>query len=113
MITATQCRCARTLLRWSVSKLSSAASVSQCDIDDFELERREPSAITADAIRRALTGRRHAADRLVGRLPGPRRVSGSIPVVSALIEELRFAMDSPVEGGVSCELVSENAQIPC
>jgi hypothetical protein len=39
MITATQCRCARTLLRWSVTKLSSAASVSQCDIDDFELER--------------------------------------------------------------------------
>ena len=53
MITATQCRCARTLLRWSVSKLSSAASVSQCDIDDFELERRQPNAITADAIRRA------------------------------------------------------------
>jgi hypothetical protein len=53
MITATQCRCARTLLRWSVSKLSRAASVSQCDIDDFELERRQPRAITNDAIRRA------------------------------------------------------------
>ena len=53
MITATQCRCARTLLRWSVSKLSNAASVRQCEIDDFELERRQPSAITADAIRRA------------------------------------------------------------
>ena len=53
MITATQCRCARTLLRWSVSKLSSAASVSQRDIDDFELERRQPRAITNDAIRRA------------------------------------------------------------
>jgi hypothetical protein len=53
MITATQCRCARTLLRWSVSKLSSAASVSQCEIDDFELERRQLSTITADAIRRA------------------------------------------------------------
>ena len=39
MITATQCRCARTLLRWSVSNLSSAASVSQREIDDFELER--------------------------------------------------------------------------
>ena len=34
-------------------KLSNAASVSQCEIDDFELERRQPSAITADAIRRA------------------------------------------------------------
>ena len=53
MITATQCRCARTLLRWSVSKLSRAASVSQRDIDDFELERRQPNAITTDAIRRA------------------------------------------------------------
>jgi hypothetical protein len=56
MITATQCRCARTLLRWSVSKLSNAASVSQCDIDDFELERRQPSAVTTDAIRRAFEG---------------------------------------------------------
>jgi predicted transcriptional regulator len=53
MITATQCRCARTLLRWSVSKLSNAASVSQRVIADFELERRQPSTITADAIRRA------------------------------------------------------------
>ena len=53
MITATQCRCARTLLRWSVSKLSSAASVSEGAIDDFELERRQPNAITTDAIRRA------------------------------------------------------------
>ena len=56
MISASQCRCARTLLRWSVSKLSSAASVSGSEIDDFELERREPSAITADAIRRAFEG---------------------------------------------------------
>ena len=53
MISASQSRCARTLLRWSVSKLSSAASVSESAIHDFELERREPSAITADAIRRA------------------------------------------------------------
>jgi hypothetical protein len=53
MISAAQCRSARTLLRWSVSKLSSAASVSESDIDDFELERRQPSAIAADAIRRA------------------------------------------------------------
>ena len=53
MITATQCRCARTLLRWSVSKLSSAASVSQSAIHDFELERRQPSTTTTDAIRRA------------------------------------------------------------
>jgi hypothetical protein len=32
--------------------------------------------------------------------------------VGALIEEVRFARDSPVEGGVSCELVSENAKFP-
>jgi transcriptional regulator with XRE-family HTH domain len=56
MITATQCRCARTLLRWSVSKLSSAASVSKRDIDNFELERRQPSAITTYAIQRAFEG---------------------------------------------------------
>jgi predicted transcriptional regulator len=52
MISASQCRCARTLLSWSVSKLSSAASVSESAIDDFELERGQPSAITADAIQR-------------------------------------------------------------
>jgi len=56
MISAFQCRCARTLLRWSISKLSNAASVSESAIDDFELERGEPSAITADAIRRAFEG---------------------------------------------------------
>ena len=56
MISASQCRTARTLLRWSVSKLSSAASVSQRDIDNFELERRQPNANTTDAIRRAFEG---------------------------------------------------------
>lgn len=56
MISASQCRCARTLLRWSVSKLSSAASVSESAIDDLELERGEPTAIPADAIRRAFEG---------------------------------------------------------
>ena len=63
MITATQRRCARTLLRWSVSKLSSAASVSQCDIDDFELERRQPNAITTDAIQRAFEQAKTSAVR--------------------------------------------------
>jgi transcriptional regulator with XRE-family HTH domain len=53
MISAAQCRCARTLLRWSVSKLASAASVSENAIDDFELERRQPNAIVTEAIRRA------------------------------------------------------------
>ena len=28
-------------------------------------------------------------------------------------EEVRFAHDSLLEGGVSCELVSENAKFPC
>jgi hypothetical protein len=40
----------------------------------------------------------------------PRR--GPRGSVGALIEEVRFARDSPVEGGVSCELVSENAKFP-
>jgi hypothetical protein len=53
MISAAQCRCARTLRRWSVSKLASAASVSESAIDDFELERRQPNAIVAEAIQRA------------------------------------------------------------
>jgi transcriptional regulator with XRE-family HTH domain len=54
MISAAQCRSARTLLGWSVSKLSGAASVSESAIDDLELERRQPSATTIDAIQRAL-----------------------------------------------------------
>jgi DNA-binding XRE family transcriptional regulator len=53
MISASQCRSARTLPRWSVSKLASAASVSESAIDDFELERRQPNLITAEAIQRA------------------------------------------------------------
>jgi hypothetical protein len=32
--------------------------------------------------------------------------------MSREIEEVRFAGDSPLEGGVSCELVSENAKFP-
>jgi hypothetical protein len=51
MISAAQCRSARTLLRWSVSKLASAASVTESAIDDFELERRQPD--TTDSIQRA------------------------------------------------------------
>jgi transcriptional regulator with XRE-family HTH domain len=53
MISAAQCRSARTLLRWSVSKLASTASVTASAIDDFELERRELDAIKNDAIQRA------------------------------------------------------------
>jgi len=75
MISASQCRSARTLLRWSVSKLASAASVSESAIDDFELERRQPNGITAEAIQRAFEDvgvvflpprRRPIAERRVG-----------------------------------------------
>jgi len=54
MITAAQCRSARILLGWSGSRLASAASVSQCEIDDFELERCTPKAATLETIQRAL-----------------------------------------------------------
>ena len=53
MITAAQCRSARTLLSWSVGKLASAASVSENAIHDFELERQEFDAATGDAVQRA------------------------------------------------------------
>jgi predicted transcriptional regulator len=53
MITAAQCRSARTLLSWSVGKLASAASVSENAIHDFELERQALDAATADAVQRA------------------------------------------------------------
>jgi transcriptional regulator with XRE-family HTH domain len=54
MISAAQCRSARTLLGWSVSKLASAASVAESAIDDFEMERRQPEAATLEALRRVL-----------------------------------------------------------
>jgi DNA-binding transcriptional regulator YiaG len=53
MITATQCRSARTLLNWSLARLAAAASVSESAIDDFELERRQPDSATVGAIQRA------------------------------------------------------------
>jgi transcriptional regulator with XRE-family HTH domain len=54
MITATQCRSARTLLTWSIGKLASAASVTESAVNTFELERQEPDAATANAIQRVL-----------------------------------------------------------
>jgi transcriptional regulator with XRE-family HTH domain len=53
MISAAQCRSARTLLNWSVAKLATAASVPEGVIDDFELERRKPDAATLQAIQQA------------------------------------------------------------
>jgi transcriptional regulator with XRE-family HTH domain len=53
MISAAQCRSARTLLGWSVNKLASAASVAESAIDDLEMERRQPDTATLEAIQRA------------------------------------------------------------
>lgn len=54
MITAAQCRSARTLRSWSLAKLAAASGVSKAIIDDFELERRQPGAAALGALRRAL-----------------------------------------------------------
>jgi hypothetical protein len=53
MISAAQCRWARALLGWSITKLASSASVSASAIDDFEAERRAPMPAVAGPIRRA------------------------------------------------------------
>ncbi|HEV2302734.1 MAG TPA: transcriptional regulator [Stellaceae bacterium] len=52
-ISPPQCRSARTLLSWSVSKLAAAAGVADSAIDDFELERRPLDGPVASAVRRA------------------------------------------------------------
>ena len=52
MITAAQCRSARTLLSWSLSKLASAASVPINVIDSFEMERQRPDVATLAALQR-------------------------------------------------------------
>ncbi len=56
MITAAQCRAARTLRSWSLAKLAAASGVSEAAINDFELERRQPDAATLEALQRALEG---------------------------------------------------------
>jgi hypothetical protein len=53
MITAAQCRSARTLLSWSLNTLASAASVPANVIDSFEMERQRPDAATIGALQRA------------------------------------------------------------
>ena len=53
MITAAQCRSARTLLSWSLGKLGSVASVPANVIDRFEMERQLPGAATIGALQRA------------------------------------------------------------
>ncbi|HJU17738.1 MAG TPA: helix-turn-helix domain-containing protein [Stellaceae bacterium] len=54
MITAEQCRSARTLRSLSLAKLAAAAGVSETVVDDFELERRQPDPATLEALQRAL-----------------------------------------------------------
>jgi hypothetical protein len=53
MITAAQCRSARTLLSWSLSKVACAASAPANVIDSFEMERQQPDASTLGALQRA------------------------------------------------------------
>jgi transcriptional regulator with XRE-family HTH domain len=54
MITAAQCRSARTLRSLSLAKLAAAAGISESEIDDFELERRQLDPAALDALQRRL-----------------------------------------------------------
>jgi transcriptional regulator with XRE-family HTH domain len=54
MITAAQCRSARTLRSVSLAKLAAAAGLSASEIDDFEMERRPLDPAARQALRRAL-----------------------------------------------------------
>lgn len=54
MITAAQCRSARTLRSLSLAKLAAAAGLSESEIDDFERERRPLDPAAREALRRAL-----------------------------------------------------------
>jgi transcriptional regulator with XRE-family HTH domain len=54
MITAEQCRSARTLRSLSLAKLAAAAGVSESEIDEFELERRQLDPAALEALRRTL-----------------------------------------------------------
>lgn len=52
-ITPEQCRAARTLRGWSLSRLAAASGIAESIIDEFELERRPPDPAAGDALRRA------------------------------------------------------------
>jgi DNA-binding transcriptional regulator YiaG len=54
MITAAQCRAARTLRSLSLAKLAAAAGISESEIDDFELERRQLDPTALEALQRTL-----------------------------------------------------------
>jgi transcriptional regulator with XRE-family HTH domain len=54
MITAAQCRSARTLRGLSLAKLAAAAGLSESEIDDFERECRPLDPAARQALRRAL-----------------------------------------------------------
>jgi ribosome-binding protein aMBF1 (putative translation factor) len=63
MITAAQCRSARTLLSWSLNKLASAASVPANVIDSFEMERQRPDAATIMGLILAHAAAAHEFER--------------------------------------------------
>ncbi|MGH7100035.1 MAG: transcriptional regulator [Stellaceae bacterium] len=54
MITAAQCRSARTLRNLPLARLAAAAGLSESEIDDFERERRPLDPAAGEALRRAL-----------------------------------------------------------
>ena len=53
MLTASQCRMARSALRWTAQDLADRARVSRNTINSFELERTEPNPATLTVIRQA------------------------------------------------------------
>ncbi len=53
MLTAAQCRMARSALRWTVQQLADRARVNRNTITSFELERTEPNPATLTVIRQA------------------------------------------------------------
>ncbi len=54
MITPSQCRGARAMLKMKLPDLSEAAGISVSTINSFELERRQPTKANLSAIQRAL-----------------------------------------------------------
>lgn len=54
LITPAQCRAARALLRWTISRLAEAAQVAETTISFFEQERRQPIRANALRIRQVL-----------------------------------------------------------
>lgn len=53
-LAAAECRAARALLRWTISRLAEAAQVAETTISFFEQERRQPMRANALRIRQVL-----------------------------------------------------------